>query len=70
MEDVIGDVSITGDFTMVPRAGLEELESALVGAPYERRPVGEAIEDFYKRSRADTPGVEAGHYLAALGLAG
>jgi lipoate-protein ligase A len=70
VEDVVGDVSITGDFTMVPRAGLEELEGAIVGAPYERRPVSDVIEDFYKRSRADTPGVEAEHYLAALGLAG
>jgi lipoate-protein ligase A len=68
--DVIGDVSITGDFTMVPRAGLEELEGAIVGAPYERRPVGDAIDDFYSRSHVDTPGVEAEHYLAALGLAG
>jgi lipoate-protein ligase A len=70
VEDVIGDVSITGDFTMVPRAGLEELEGVIVGAPYERRPVGEAIEDFYGRNKVDTPGVEAQHYLAALGLAG
>jgi len=70
VEDVVGDVSITGDFTMVPRAGLEELEGALVGAPYGPRPVSEAIADFYERTRVDTPGVEAEHYLAALGLAG
>jgi hypothetical protein len=46
------------------------LEGAIVGAPYERRPVSDAIDDFYSRSNADTPGVEAEHYLAALGLAG
>jgi lipoate-protein ligase A len=69
-EEVIGDVSITGDFTMVPRAGLEGLEAAIVGAPYEPRPVGDAIEDFYGKSNLDTPGVEPEHYLAALGLGG
>jgi lipoate-protein ligase A len=69
VEDVIDDVSITGDFTMVPRASLEELEGVIVGAPYERRPVNDAIEDFYGRSHVDTPGVEPEHYLAALGLA-
>jgi lipoate-protein ligase A len=70
VENVVGDVSITGDFTMVPRAGLEELEGAIVGAPYEPRPVGDAIEDFYGRSKVDTPGVTTEHYLAALGLGG
>jgi lipoate-protein ligase A len=69
VEDVIGDVSITGDFTMVPRAGLEGLEAALVGAPYEPRPVRDAIEDFYARTKVDTPGVAPEDYLAALGLA-
>jgi len=69
VEDAVGDVSITGDFTMVPRAGLEDLEGVLVGAPYEPRPVNDAIEDFYNRSHVDTPGVEPEHYLAALGLA-
>jgi lipoate-protein ligase A len=68
VEDTIGDVSITGDFTMVPRAGLEELESALVGAPYEAPPVREAIEGFYDATGVDTPGVESRDYLAALGL--
>lgn len=68
VEDAIGAVSITGDFTMVPRAGLEGLEGAMVGAPYERRPVRGAIEDFYRRSGADTPGVAADDYLVALGL--
>jgi lipoate-protein ligase A len=70
VEDVIDGVSITGDFTMVPRAGLEGLEGAIVGAPYEPRPVSDAIEDFYSKTHVDTPGVEAEHYLAALGLAG
>jgi lipoate-protein ligase A len=70
VEDVIDGVSITGDFTMVPRAGLEGLESALVGAPYEPRPVGDAIENFYSKTHVDTPGVAPEHYLAALGLAG
>lgn len=70
VEDVIDGVSITGDFTMVPRAGLEGLEGAIVGAPYEPRPVSDAIENFYSKTHVDTPGVEAGHYLAALGLAG
>jgi lipoate-protein ligase A len=68
VEGVIDDVSITGDFTMVPRAGLEELEGAIAGAPYEPRPVSEAIEGFYNRTDVDTPGVEPDHYLAALGL--
>ncbi len=70
VEDVIDGVSITGDFTMVPRAGLEGLEGAIVGAPYEPRPVRDAIENFYGKTHVDTPGVEAEHYLAALGLAG
>ncbi len=69
-KEVIDDVSITGDFTMVPRAGLEGLEAAIVGTPYEPRPVGDAIEDFYGKSNLDTPGVAPEHYLAALGLAG
>ena len=68
VEEVIDDVSITGDFTMVPRAGLEELESAIVGAPYSAGPVTDAIEEFYGTTQADTPGVEPGDYLAALGL--
>ncbi len=68
VEDVIDDVSITGDFTMVPRAGLEELEGAIVGAPYEPRPVSDAIEDFYGKTKADTPGVASEDYLAVLGL--
>jgi lipoate-protein ligase A len=68
VEDVIDDVSITGDFTMVPRAGLEELERAIVGAPYAASPVREVIEDFYGATGVETPGVASQDYLAALGL--
>jgi lipoate-protein ligase A len=69
VEDVIDDVSITGDFTMVPRASLEDLERSIVGAPYAAPPVREVIESFYDTAGVETPGVASQDYLAALGLA-
>ncbi|MDI6808627.1 MAG: hypothetical protein QME66_06570 [Candidatus Eisenbacteria bacterium] len=68
MEDAIGDVSITGDFTMIPGNGLEELERTIVGAPYVPDPVKQVISDYYHRTGLETPGVATDDYVAALGL--
>jgi lipoate-protein ligase A len=52
------DISISGDFTLYPKEELSELEDTLKETEREERKLTSKIEEFYERTRVQTPGVE------------
>ncbi|MEW6222699.1 MAG: lipoate protein ligase C-terminal domain-containing protein [Candidatus Hadarchaeota archaeon] len=62
----ISRVSISGDFFMYPEDALEELEKSLSGVAVERGALIEAVQGFYRRTGAETPMVEPGHWVEAI----
>ena len=63
---VIEEVRIRGDFTLYPKSSLRELESLLVGTPFERGAIERALEDFMRREEIEFPGVEVEDLLMAI----
>jgi lipoate-protein ligase A len=52
------DISISGDFTLYPKEELSELEDTLRETEREERELTSKIEEFYEKTRVQTPGVE------------
>jgi lipoate-protein ligase A len=52
------DISISGDFTLYPKEELSELEDTLRETEREERKLTSKIEEFYEKTRVQTPGVE------------
>jgi lipoate-protein ligase A len=51
------EVHISGDFFIYPMNALEELETALEGAPADLEALTQTIQDFYRREAVETPGI-------------
>ncbi len=51
------DVHISGDFFIYPMDTLEDLETALEGAPADLDALTATIEDFYRQHAVETPGI-------------
>jgi lipoate-protein ligase A len=62
----IGDVTFTGDFTILPADGLGALEQAACGERSTPEGVQRRLERIYDRLGLQTPGVAANHFVAAL----
>jgi lipoate-protein ligase A len=52
------EINISGDFTMLPKEGLTDLEDTLKDTEREEKKLQSKIEEFYKKSGVQTPGVE------------
>jgi lipoate-protein ligase A len=52
------DISISGDFTLYPKEELSELEITLRETEREERKLTSKIEQFYEKTRVQTPGVD------------
>lgn len=52
------EINISGDFTMLPKEELADLEGALKETEREEKKLESKIEEFYEKSGVQTPGVE------------
>ena len=52
------EINISGDFTMLPKEELADLEGALKETEREEKKLESKIEEFYDKSGVQTPGVE------------
>ncbi len=70
-ENVIDDIELSGDFTMLPATGLAEIQEALAGAPLEREALLARVQAIYDATGLQAPGVTpenlADAILAAAG---
>lgn len=62
----IEDVSISGDFTILPQGSLDGLERGLRGVPAEAGAMGAAVADLYASLGIDAPGLTPSELSAAL----
>ncbi len=65
----IDDLSISGDFTMVPQTAVIEIEESLRGTTAEPQAVLEVIREKYRVRQIQSPGIGPGDWAAALSLA-
>jgi len=65
----VDDISVSGDFTIIPRSAVLDIEAALRGAPAEGPAVLEAVKEVYRRGRVQSPGVSPEHWAEAFVLA-
>lgn len=66
----IGDVSFSGDFTILPKDGLAALEDGACGDGSTAEGIQMRLERIYNRLGLQTPGVGTEHFVAALVAAG
>jgi lipoate-protein ligase A len=64
----IGDVTLSGDFTMLPKSALGALEAAVRGAALETSAIQTRIEDVYGSLAVQSPGLSAGNLTSAIML--
>jgi len=65
-EDRILDIVISGDFFVVPKEALRDLESSLRGATLDRDEVLNKVHRFYEKSQAETPGLSEEDFTEAI----
>jgi lipoate-protein ligase A len=65
----IDDLSISGDFTIVPRTALPDIERALRGIRPEGRAVRAVLEERYRALAIQSPGLGPEHWAEAVALA-
>jgi lipoate-protein ligase A len=66
---LIQDVSLSGDFTLVPKESIRNrLEPAIRGAIRREQEIRPKVEEFFDGSDLEMPGVEAKDVVKALGL--
>jgi len=67
-EDRIREVTISGDFTLLPKEELEQLEGHLAAVRRDPDEIRDRVESFYDAHRVDSPGVEADDYVKAMNI--
>jgi lipoate-protein ligase A len=65
----IDDLSISGDFTIVPRTAVVAIEEALRGAPADSEAARAIIEDRYQALSAESPGMGPADLAEAVAIA-
>lgn len=68
-EGRIDDLSISGDFTILPRETIAAVETDLQGAPAEAAAVLEAVRERYRRDRVQSPGITPDDWAEAFSQA-
>ena len=56
-EGKLNDVHISGDFFFFPAASLVDLEKALENVPAETAAITQAVDQFYRQQKIESPGV-------------
>ena len=64
--DHIAKLTLSGDFQLFPKSGLDALEEELVTVEREEACIQTAIEAFYDKHRIETPNVESGDFTNAI----
>ena len=67
-DNVLKNVTISGDFTFMPKDRLESLESHLSETARDAGAVRDRVEEFYEKNPVDSPGVESEDYVKAMNL--
>ena len=63
---IVDGLTISGDFTMVPKTAVTEMEKALTGANLDGGDIRPRIEALYDRLRIESPGLDPSHWEAAF----
>ncbi len=63
-ENIISNLSLSGDFFCYPRKAINDLESLLDGTDLSE--VGDLIADFYERSEIEIPGITPADWVKVL----
>lgn len=64
--DEILDLSLTGDFFMIPEEAALHLQDALKGARLERSELDQRVEKFFKESKVQIPGMHPKDFVEAI----
>lgn len=62
----ISALSLAGDFTFIPKAGLAALRAALVGIVFQKSDVAAFIDSFLSQNQVQYPGVTAEDFARAI----
>ena len=62
----IDDISLSGDFTMLPALAVGALEQSLRGVEVREGPAQARIEDVYRSLGVQSPGVTPDHFVQAI----
>ena len=65
-EGRIDDLTLSGDFTMIPAFAVGALEQALRGMPIEEDALRRKVQEFYRALNVQSPGVTAEDWVQAL----
>jgi len=65
-EDRILGIVISGDFFVVPKEAIKELESSLSGATLDRGEILNRVRRFYENTGAETPGITEEDFAEAI----
>lgn len=65
-KDRIDDLSLSGDFTILPALAVGALEQALRGVQLEEAAVKAAVKDFYRKLQVQSPGVSVDDWVKAI----
>jgi len=65
-ENRILDIAISGDFFVVPKEALKDLESSLRDTTLDRDEVLRKVRRFYEKSQAETPGLSEEDFAEAI----
>jgi len=60
------DIMISGDFFMIPKEALKDLESNLKGSILDRKELLSKVKNFYSRSSVQTPGINPEDFVDAI----
>lgn len=62
----IADITISGDFNLFPRQGLEEVETSLRQKDFSEAAIKSEIEKVYEKNKIESPGVSAEDYTKTI----
>jgi lipoate---protein ligase len=65
-KDRIDDLSLSGDFTILPALAVGALEQALRGVQLEEKSIKAAVSDFYRKLQVQSPGVSVDDWVKAI----
>ena len=64
--EIIDDITLSGDFTLLPSHSLAALEEAIRGIPADRRKVVTRLEAVYRTLKIQSPGVTVDDFVKAI----
>ncbi len=62
----LGELTLSGDFTMVPTDGLRRLEEVLVGSAVDRHALERRVAEVYEQEGLQSPGIEPADIVETL----